>query len=118
MNGALDLGTSFAEGKDEDSLPAVSPTRYERLELIGSGAFGEVYRGYVPKPLSSLHGTGQCQSELCKIMFSLAGLRELPGCCRWDREEGLEVAIKVIDLEIVYVLLSISLTSALPSQTQ
>ena len=54
MNEALDLGTSFAEGKDEDSLPAVSPTRYERLELIGSGAFGEVYRGYVPK-LSVVH---------------------------------------------------------------
>ena len=56
MNEALDLGTSFAEGKDEDSLPAVSPTRYERLELIGSGAFGEVYRGYVPR-LSAVYTT-------------------------------------------------------------
>ena len=32
---------------DEDLRTAISADRYERLELIGTGSFGDVYRGYV-----------------------------------------------------------------------
>ena len=38
---------------DEDLRTAISADRYERLELIGTGSFGDVYRGYVPNLATS-----------------------------------------------------------------
>ena len=74
---------------------AEQPDRYQRLDCIGRGSFGDVYRG--------------CAVRLA-LMSPSADKQTLTGCScllRLDNETGREVAIKVIDLEDVYAPYSI-----------
>lgn len=61
--------------------------RYERLDIIGRGSFGDVYRGQVVLS-SAVSYVEQCQDNTVTL-------------CSWDRVLQREVAIKVIDLEDV-----------------
>ena len=62
--------------------------RYERLEIIGRGSFGDVYRG------SAVVNTAcPCACDHVKLTCC--------SDCSWDKSLQREVAIKVIDLEDV-----------------
>ena len=69
-------------------MPGIDAERYERLECIGRGSFGDVYRG--------------CATDLKLTLAAVTTMRLTRGpACRLDRETNKEVAIKVIDLEDV-----------------
>lgn len=71
------------------TVPEVDANRYERLDCIGRGSFGDVYRGcHICFP--------------CHASATPDNSAEASPFCRLDRETNSEVAIKVIDLEDVY----------------